>query len=122
MTLDEIIKYTEKLAGLHEDQARVYKELGDIMGYWSYEECAKEHRQIAAQLKELKKDRDREILNGLNTYSQSSVVHDIINQIDMRNATKEEKESVKQYIDDSAQSTGVNFWSLIGKVNTNDEL
>lgn len=54
MTLDEIIKYTEKFAELHEDQARVYKELGKIMGYWSYEECAKEYRQIAERLKELR--------------------------------------------------------------------
>lgn len=53
MTLDEAIKNAGKLAELNEDQARVYKEQDEIMGSWSYEECAKEHRQLAEWLKEL---------------------------------------------------------------------
>ena len=59
MTLDETIKRTEELVELNEDQARVYKEQGDTMGYWSYEECAKEHRQLAEWLKELKQLREQ---------------------------------------------------------------
>ena len=58
MTLDETIKRTEELAELNEDQARVYKEQGDTMGYLSYEECAKEHRRLAEWLKELKAYKD----------------------------------------------------------------
>ena len=54
MTLDETIKRTEELAELNEDQARVYKEQGFTIGYWSYEEDAKKHRQLAEWLKELK--------------------------------------------------------------------
>ena len=77
------------------------------------------HRHIAVWLEELK--RDREILNGLGIYFQSLVVDAVINQrplmFDMRDATEEERESVKRYIADSTSTTGVNFWSLIGEVN-----
>ena len=62
MTLDETIKRTEELVELNEDQARVYKEQGDTMGYWSYEECAKEYQQFAKWLKELKYYKDRQDL------------------------------------------------------------
>ena len=60
MTLDEAIKHAEEVAELNEGQARVYKEQGDTMGSWSYEECAKEHRQLADWLKELKGLREDE--------------------------------------------------------------
>ena len=80
---------------------------------------ADEFRQLAEWLRELK--RDRKILDGLSIYFQSLVVDAVINQrplmFDMRDATKEERESVKQYIADSAKTTGVNFWSIIGEVN-----
>lgn len=46
MTIDEAI--------LNEDQARVYSEQDEIIGSWSYEECANDHRQLAEWLKELK--------------------------------------------------------------------
>ncbi len=85
-------------------------------------ECASEYRQLAEWLRELKKD--REILDGLRIYFQSLVVDAVFNQrpmmFDMRDATKEERESVKRYIADSASTTGVNFWSLIGEVNADD--
>lgn len=57
MTIEEAIKNAEELAELNEDQARVYREQDDIIGAWSYEECASEHRQLADWLKELKKYR-----------------------------------------------------------------
>ena len=81
-------------------------------------ECASEHRQLAEWLRELKKDREK--LDGLSIYFQSLVVDAVINQrplmFDMRDATKEERESVEQYIANSAKTTGVNFWSIIGEV------
>lgn len=58
MTIDETIKKAEELAELNEDQARVYREQDDIIGAWSYEECAKEHRQFAEWLRELKALKD----------------------------------------------------------------
>ncbi len=58
MTIDEAIKNAEKLAELNEEQAQIYKEQGDTMGSWSYEECAKEHRQLAEWLRELKDYRE----------------------------------------------------------------
>ena len=123
MTIDEEIKNAEELAELNEDQAQIYKEQGDTMGSLSYRECANEHRQLAEWLKELK--RDREILDGLSIYFQSLVVDAVINQrplmFDMRDATKEERESVNQYIADSAETTGVNFWSIIGEVNADED-
>lgn len=54
MTIDEVIKNEEELAELNENQAQIYREQDDIMGAWSYEECAKEHRQLAGWLRELK--------------------------------------------------------------------
>ena len=57
MTVDEAIKNAEELAELNEDQARVYREQDDIIGAWSYEECANEHRHLAEWLRELKKYR-----------------------------------------------------------------
>ena len=81
---------------------------------------ANEFKQLSEWLKELK--RDREILDGLSIYFQSLVVDAVINQrplmFDMRDATKEERESVKQYIADSAETTGVNCWSIFGEVKT----
>ena len=58
MTIDEVIKNEEELAELNEDQARVYREQDEIMGSWSYEECANEHRQLAKWLRELKALKD----------------------------------------------------------------
>lgn len=124
MTIDEAIKHCIEVAEEKESEAQdlEYSKLD-----WKYEanqcsKCAKEHRQLAEWLRELK--RDREILNGLSIYFQSLVVDAAINQkplmFDMRDATKEERESVKRYIADSVFTTGVNFWSIIGEVNTDD--
>lgn len=122
MTLDEAIKHCEEVAEEQEWQA--YKSLSRTDDEkMSCLECAKEHRQLAEWLRELK--RDREILDGLSIYFQSLVVDAVINQrpliFDMRDATKEERESVKRYIADSSSTTGVNFWSLIGEVNADDK-
>lgn len=116
MTLDEAIKHWEEEA---EEQER--------MGERNYDddclEYAKEYRQLAKWLRELK--RDREILNGLSIYFQSLVVDAAINQrpcmFDMRDATEKERESVKRYIADSTSTTGVNFWSLIEEVNADEK-
>lgn len=114
MTLDEAIKHYEEVAvkGCCDDSEIMDKCI----------ECADEHRQLVEWLRELK--RDREILNGLSIYFQSLVVDAVINQrpliFDMRDATKEERESVKRYIADSSSTTGVNFWSLIGEVNADE--
>lgn len=54
MTIDEAIKKAEELAELNEVQAQIYREQDDIIGAWSYEECANEHRQLAEWLRELK--------------------------------------------------------------------
>lgn len=70
MTLDEAIKNAEKLAELNEDQARVYKEQGDTLGSWSYEECANEHRQLAEWLMELKEY--RKFYSCYNCYNASA--------------------------------------------------
>lgn len=117
MTIDEAIKHCEEVA------ERLEGKDGYAYTDSTCEECAKEHRQLAEWLRELK--RDREILDGLSIYFQSLVVDAVINQrpliFDMRDATKEERESVKRYIADSASTTGVNFWSLIGEVNADEE-
>lgn len=115
MTIDEAIKHCEEVAEEHTK----YNFYG---GYESCDECAKEHRQLAEWLRELKKD--RKILDGLSIYFQSLVVDAVINQrpsmFDMRDATKEERESVKQYIADSAKTTGVNFGSIMEEVNADE--
>lgn len=136
MTLDEAIKHCEEVAkemdkvcetGINEfgfyisdlcaDDTEVIEET-----MTNYSRCSEDHRQLAEWLKELK--RDREILDGLSIYFQSLVIDAVINQrplmFDMRDATKEERESVKQYIADSAKTTGVNFWNLIGEVNADE--
>ncbi len=81
MTLDETIKHTEELAELNEDQARVYKEQGDTMGYWSYEECAKEHRRLAGWLKELKEK--RKLISKIKRAYESDVyeLEDVMNEL-----------------------------------------
>ena len=133
MTIDEAIKHCEEVA---KGQDYLAKRCDDASGYTrshneairteeakKHCECASEHRQLAEWLRELK--RDREILNGLSIYFQSLVVDAVINQrpliFDMRDATKEERESVKRYIADSSSTTGVNFWSLIGEVNADED-
>ena len=122
MKLESAIKHYEEEAAELENTADVHAWNDD--GY-SELEClnrAEEHRQLAAWLRELK--RDREILDGLSIYFQSLVVDAVINQrplmFDMRDATEEERESVKRYIADSTSTTGVNFWSLIGEVNADE--
>ena len=127
MKLDETIKHYEEAAEKQENNAKTYpKPLKNVKGsgkkYNARIRCAKEYRQLAAWLRELQ--RDREILDGLSIYFQSLVVDAVINQrplmFDMRDATEEERESVKRYIADSTSTTGVNFWSLIGEVNADD--
>ena len=108
MTIDEAIKrYT--------DNAEYERTHGSLQGCLDF-------GQLAEWLRELK--RDREILDGLSIYFQSLVVDAVINQrpliFDMRDATKEERESVKQYIADSVVTTGVNFWSTIGEVTADE--
>lgn len=125
--LDEAIKYCE---GMAEEQDMKAGFETDNQTYTMsetererYKECAEELRQLAEWLRELKKD--REILDELSIYFQSLVVDAVINQrplmFDMRDATKEERESVKRYIADSVSTTGVNFWKVIGEVNTDGE-
>ena len=79
MTLDETIKHEEELAELNEDQARVYKEQGDTMGYCSYEYCAKEHRQLAEWLRELKglmndEEKIKEIKRLIKDYDINNII------------------------------------------------
>lgn len=57
MTIDEAIKKAEELAELNEDQAQIYREQDEILGSWSHEECAKEHKQLAEWLRELQEYR-----------------------------------------------------------------
>ena len=112
-------KADEQVLGVLSDGTKVILN-ADTKNYC--EEKTAEHRQLAEWLRELKKD--REILDGLSIYFQSLVVDAVINQrpliFDMRDATKEERESVKQYIADSAETTGVNFWSIIEEVKTDE--
>ena len=112
MTLEEYIDYAEEQSEWMSKYAMI-----DI-----YKDKSEYYRQLAELLSELK--RDRKILDGLSIYFQSLVVDAVINQrplmFDMRDATKEERESVKQYIADSVSTTGVNFWSFIGEVNTDE--
>ena len=132
--LDEAISHCEEVA---KEQDKLCKRYDDASGYSRShneairttdakrcEECASEHRQLAEWLRELQ--RDREILNGLSLYFQSLVCDSIINNrplmFDMRDATEEERESVKRYIADSISTTGVNFWSLIEEVNADAEI
>ena len=118
ITIEEAIKHCEEVAEKYCEKVEEGLTADDFC-----DSCASEHRQLAEWLRELKKD--REILDGLSIYFQSLVVDAVINQrpmmFDMRDATKEERESVKQYIADSAKTTGVNFWNLIGEVNANGE-
>lgn len=122
MTIDEAIKHCEEVAEDNERDSRLFIDLDTYMES-ECAECAKEYRQLAEWLRELKKD--RKILNGLRIYFQSLVVDAVFNQrpmmFEMRDATKEERESVKRYIADSVSTTGVNFWSLIGEVNADKE-
>lgn len=76
MTIDEAIKNAGKLAELNEEQAQIYREQDDIIGAWSYEECAKEHRQLAEWLRELKAYREarNEITRKMNSGQWSEVV------------------------------------------------
>lgn len=122
MTLDEAIKHCEEKAEeLEEEAVKGCCDDTEIMN--NCIKCAEEHRQLAEWLRELKKD--RKILDGLRIYFQSLVVDAVFNQrpmmFDMRDATKEERESVKKYIADSVSTTGVNFWHLIGEVNADGE-
>ena len=120
MTLDDAIQHCEEVAEQKEQEAKE----AHVLSGMDCLECAKEHRQLAEWLRELQ--RDREILNGLSLYFQSLVCDSIINNrplmFDMRDATKEERESVKRYIADSVETTGVNFWSIIGEVNADAEI
>ena len=122
--LDEAIEHCLEVAEAEEQKYKEWKgDYSHLKKIDSCLECAKEHRQLAKWLRELR--RDREILNGLSIYFQSLVVDAVINQrplmFDMRDATKEEQESVKRYIADSAKTTGVNFWSIIGEVNADED-
>lgn len=56
MTLDEAIKHCEEVADVCEDNASKYDLTDDFESYMASkdEECAKEHRQIAEWLRELK--------------------------------------------------------------------
>ena len=124
MTLEEAIKHCEEVAKRQETNANSLENGDDFDKslITNCLECASEHRQLAEWLKELK--RDREILDGLSIYFQSLVVDAAINQrplmFDMRDATKEERESVERYIANSVSTTGVNFWNFIGEVNADD--
>ena len=124
MTIEEAIKHCEEVAEREQQKgyyANTEANQSTEYGTKCYE-CAEEHRQLAEWLRELK--RDRKILDGLSIYFQSLAVDAVINQrplmFDMRDATKEERESVKQYIVDSAKTTGVNLWSIIGEVNADE--
>jgi hypothetical protein len=133
MTIEEAIKHCEEVAYQNEILMKRYD---DASGYnrshnenirtdgaKGCEQLISLYRQLAEWLRELK--RNREILNGLSIYFQSLVVDAVINQrplmFDMRDATNEERESVKRYIANSAKTTGVNFWSVIGEVNADED-
>ena len=61
MTIDEEIKNAEELAGLNEEQAQIYKEQGDTIASCSCRDCAKELRQLAEWLRELKAYREARV-------------------------------------------------------------
>jgi hypothetical protein len=59
MTLDEAIRHTIEVAEKHEKRLKVYENLDEDRPLFSEEEtecrlCAKEHRQLAEWLRELK--------------------------------------------------------------------
>ena len=57
MTLDEAIKRYEETAAEKEAKAKFYKEFArgsDMIVISKWQECAKEHRQLAEWLRELK--------------------------------------------------------------------
>lgn len=58
MKIDEAIKHAEEVAELNEECARIYNEQGETMASCSCKECAKEHRQLAEWLRELKAYRE----------------------------------------------------------------
>lgn len=60
LSLDEAIKHCEEVAELNEECTRIYNEQGETMASYSCNECAKEHRQLADWLKELKGLREDE--------------------------------------------------------------
>lgn len=66
LSLDEAIKHAEEVAELNEECARIYNEHGDTIASCSCYECAKEHRQLAEWLKELKYYKDRQDLINKN--------------------------------------------------------
>ena len=131
-SIDEAIQHCEEVAYQNEilmkryDDAsgynRSHNEKIRTDGAKGCEQLISLYRQLAEWLRELQ--RDREILNGLSLYFQSFVCDLIINNrplmFDMRDATEEERESVKRFIADSAKTTGVNFWSIIGEVSDAD--
>ncbi len=74
MTLVETIKYTENLAELLENQAQVYEKQGNPMSYLPYKETAKEYKQRAEWLKELKERREiQDILLQFLVDSESDI-------------------------------------------------
>lgn len=60
MSLEEAIKHCEEVIELNENQARIYNEQGDAIASFSCYECAREHRQLAEWLRELKALRENE--------------------------------------------------------------
>ena len=80
MTLDETIKTSEELAELNEEYSRNYKDQGNIMASWSYEEFAKRHRQLVEWLKDYKRLLEQEpckdaisrseLLKAIDTYDK----------------------------------------------------
>lgn len=63
MSLEEAIKHCEEVAELNEECTRIYNEQGEIMASCSCKECAKEHRQLAEWLRELKVYRELTDIN-----------------------------------------------------------
>lgn len=66
LELDEAIKHCEEVAELNEECTRIYNEQGDAIASCSCYECAKEHRQLAEWLRELKYYKDRQDLINKN--------------------------------------------------------
>ncbi len=61
LSLEEAIKHCEEVAELNEECTRIYKEQGDAIAACSCYECAKDHRQLADWLKELKAYKDARV-------------------------------------------------------------
>ena len=77
MTLDEAIKYCEEVAEEKDKSVELYRAVKATEGLITKcENCAKEHRQLAEWLRELKRYRERnmnEELKMLKKYKENDI-------------------------------------------------